>query len=86
MDGEQGAPATSYARVKGAENEEPELADDLAEAKQRDGVNNDWESVALEKCSGLRQNLRDVEKARLDSHHEHYGLRRCLGSLGNERT
>ena len=86
VDGEQGARATSYARVKGAENEEPELADDRAEAKQRDGVNNDWESVALEKCSGLRQNLRDVEKARLDSHHEHYGLRRCLGSLGNERT
>ena len=74
------------ARVEGSENEETELADGLAEAKQRVGVNDDCESVALEKCSGLRQNLRDVEKARLDAHHERYELHRRLRSLDHERT
>ena len=34
----------------------------------------------------VRQNLRNVEKARLDAHHERYEMRRRLGSLDNERT
>ena len=74
------------ARVKGDENEGTELASGLADAKHRIGVDDDQKGVALEKCSGLRQNLRDVEKARLDAHHERYELRRRLRSLDHERT
>ena len=80
------APATNYARVEGAENKATELADGLADHKQRISVNDDRESVVYEKCSGLRQNLRDVKKARLDAHHERHELRRRLKTLDNERT
>ena len=74
------------ARVKGAENEWTKLASGLADAKQRIGVDEDQKGVALEECSELRQDLRDVEKARLDARHERYELRRHLKSLDNERT
>ena len=73
-------------RVKGVENEETELANGLADAKQCIGVDDDQKGVALEECSELRQDLRDVEKARLDARHERYELRRHLKSLDAERT
>ena len=74
------------ARVKSAENEGTELLGGLVDAKQRSGVDDDQKGVALEECSELRQNLRDVEKARLDARHERYELRRHLKSRDNERT
>ena len=80
------APATNYARVEGAEDKATELADGLADPKQRISVNDDRESVALEKFSGLRQNLRDVEKASLDARHECSELRSHLKSFDTERT
>ena len=72
--------------VKDAENEKTELADGFADPWQTVGFNDHRESVALGKCFGLRQNLRDVEKASLDTHHGWYELLRCFGSLDNERT
>ena len=74
------------ARVKGAENEGTELASGLPDATHRIGVDDDQKGVALDECSELRQDLRDVEKARLDARHERYELRRHLKSLDNERT
>ena len=74
------------ARVKGAEIEGTELASGLADAKHRIGVDDDQKGVALDECSELRQDLRDVEKARLDVRHERYELRRHLKSLDTERT
>ena len=63
-----------------------QLADGFPDPWQSVGVNDDRESVALGKCFGLHQNLRDVEKARVDAHHWCYELRRRFGSLDNERT
>ena len=73
-------------RVKGVENEETELANGLADAKQCIGVDDDQKGVALEDCSALRQDLRDVQKARIDARHERYELRCDLKLFDNERT
>ena len=50
---------------------------------------NELEAVieaARKEALELRQNLRDIEKARLDAHHGRHELRRHLKSLDAERT